>query len=61
MFEQNQNKITQEQADKFLNKLRESGKVNMYGAAPHLQKKYNLTRYDAMSHLTCWMENFSKI
>ncbi len=60
MFEQKKNEITQEQADKFLNWLRESGKTNMFGATPYLQKQFNITRYQAMTHLTHWMENFNK-
>ena len=60
MFEQKKIEITQEQADKFLNQLRESGKVNMFEAAPYLQKRFNLTRYDALRHLDHWMNNFSK-
>tara|TARA_B100001094_G_C17426344_1_gene437011 strand:- start:265 stop:459 length:195 start_codon:yes stop_codon:yes gene_type:complete len=60
MIEQKQNKITQKQADEYLNTLRLSGQINMFGAAPSLQEIFGITRYDAVSHLTHWMDNFSK-
>tara|TARA_B100001094_G_scaffold333417_1_gene411879 strand:+ start:25085 stop:25270 length:186 start_codon:yes stop_codon:yes gene_type:complete len=54
--------ITQEQANKFLNWLRESGKTNMFGATPYLQKKFKINRYDAQRFLINWMDmdNFDK-
>ncbi len=52
--------ITQKQADKFLNWLRESGKTNMFGATPYLQKQFNITKYDAQRLLINWMENFKR-
>ena len=52
--------ITQEQANKFLNLLRESGKTNMLGATPYLQKQFDITKYDAQRFLVHWMENHNK-
>jgi len=52
--------ITQEQANKFLNWLRESGKTNMFGATPYLQKQFKINRYDAQRFLINWMDNFDK-
>lgn len=40
---------------KFLDKLRESGKVNMYAAGAELEKKFELSRDDARAILIQWM------
>ena len=42
----------------YLNALRESGIINMYGAAPYLQEAFNLSRADARDILLKWMESF---
>jgi hypothetical protein len=39
----------------FLNRLRESGEVNMYGAAPYLQAALGLERREARDALIAWM------
>ena len=38
--------------------LRESG-MNMYGAASHLVRHFDLTRGDARKVLKAWMDDFS--
>ena len=40
----------------YLNKLRESGETNMYGASPYLQCAFSLTRREASKVLIEWME-----
>ena len=40
----------------FLNRLRESGETNMYGAAPYLQDEFDMTRREARQVLIEWME-----
>jgi len=39
----------------FLNRLRESGATNMFGAAPYLQNTFDLDRKTASNVLTSWM------
>ena len=39
----------------YLNRLRESGDTNMFGAAPYLQDEFNLDRREARTILTEWM------
>ena len=51
---------TQEKVNKFLDSLRDSGKTNMVGATPYIQKQFNITKYDAQRFLIKWMETFGK-
>lgn len=44
---------------KYLDRLRESGKTNMFGAAPYLQKKFGIDRKEAGQILLEWMRTFS--
>ena len=39
----------------YLNRLRESGDTNMFGAAPYLQDEFDLDRREARKILTEWM------
>lgn len=39
----------------FLEELRQSGKTNMFGAAPYLQKAFKLNREKAKEVLLAWM------
>ena len=49
---------TQKQVNTFLDALRASGKTNMFGATPYIQKEFNITKYDAQRFLVKWMETF---
>jgi hypothetical protein len=51
---------TQEEVNKFLNILRESGESNMFGAGPYIQENFKITRYDANRFLVKWMETFKE-
>ena len=44
----------------YLDMLRESGKINMFGAAPYLVEAYELTRYEARDILLEWMQTFDE-
>jgi hypothetical protein len=44
----------------YLDMLRESGKINMFGAAPHLAEAYELTRQEARAILLEWMQTFDE-
>lgn len=52
-------KATTEQLD-YLDRLRNSGRTNMYGAVPYLQVEFALTRSDAGPVLQEWMDTFSE-
>jgi hypothetical protein len=39
----------------FLNRLRESGETNMYGASPYLQEEFGYRKHEARKILTDWM------
>lgn len=45
---------------KYLNKLRDSGETNMYGARPYIMRKFSLERNEAKGYLMSWMKNFNK-
>ena len=44
----------------FLEELRRSGVVNMYGAAPYLQEAFYISRNEAVEILIDWMENYRR-
>ena len=51
---------TQEKVNQFLDSLRDSGKTNMVGATPYIQKQFHITKYDAQRFLIKWMETFGE-
>lgn len=48
-------KVTVEQ-NNYLCSLRDSGSINMFGAVPYLQRRFGLTRREAMDILLNWMQ-----
>ena len=52
--------ITQKQVNTFLDALRISGKTNMVGATPYIQKRFGINKYDAQRFLVKWMETFNE-
>jgi hypothetical protein len=44
----------------FLNILRESGAVNMYGSTDYIIEEFNVSRKEAVQMLSLWMKNFNK-
>ena len=42
----------------YLAELRDSGVVNMFGAAPYLQERFGLDRAEARDVLVKWMKSF---
>lgn len=51
-----------EQDERFLryfDALRQSGKVNMYGAAPYLQEAFGITKALAREALEYWMRTYT--
>jgi len=43
----------------FLDEIRDSGSINMFGAAPYLEDMFGLTRYEAKDILIEWMQTYS--
>lgn len=44
----------------FLEELRKSGQINMFGAAPYLQEMFDLNRYEARDIVLEWMQSFNR-
>lgn len=44
----------------FLDELRESGVVNMYGAVPYIVREFEIDKYTATEYLSRWMKTFSE-
>jgi len=44
----------------YLTALRDSGKVNMMGATPYLQRDFGMTRYEARDALLHWINTFKQ-
>ncbi len=43
----------------FLDALRESGAVNMFGASPYVEEAFNVSRREARALTVEWMRTFS--
>jgi hypothetical protein len=50
----------EKEAMQYLNRLRDSGVTNMFGAAPYVQEEFGLDRAEARRLLTLWMDNFNE-
>jgi hypothetical protein len=44
----------------YLIELRDSGKTNMWGAAPYLEAEFGVTHTEARSILAAWIKSFDK-
>lgn len=44
----------------FLDKLRESGKTNMFGAGSYVQERFGVSRKDASTIVVYWMQSFEE-
>jgi hypothetical protein len=44
----------------FLDSLRDSGQINMFGAAPYLAELYDLNRYEAKQIVLEWMSTYGE-
>ena len=51
---------TQEQANQFLDTLRESGVTNMWGATSYIEKRFGVNYEEAKQFLVTWMETFGE-
>jgi hypothetical protein len=53
-------KIKERQIFNYLDALRKTGVVNMFGAGVYLQRDFPLTKEEANQYLLKWMENFDE-
>ena len=44
----------------YLEKLRRSGEINMFGAVPYLVRDFGISRQEARDILREWMENYNR-
>jgi hypothetical protein len=47
-------------AFRYLDSLRESGRINMFGSAPYLAEAFGLSKNEAREVLRQWMESFNR-
>jgi replicative DNA helicase len=52
--------VVQEQHLRFLDDLRESGSINMYGATPYLRQCFDLDSKRADLIMLYWMDSFEE-
>ena len=50
----------QEKINEFLAALRDSGRINMFGATPYIMERFGLSRKQASFALYTWIESFNK-
>ena len=50
----------QEKVNVFLDQLRESGTINMFGAAPYVSDAFGVTKYEARDLVKNWMQTFEE-
>jgi hypothetical protein len=51
--------MDKEMVFEFLDNLRESGAINMFGAGPYVQDAFGLDRREARNLVLEWMETFT--
>ena len=44
----------------YLERLRRSGVVNMYGAAPYVENEFDVSREEATKIVADWMRNYKR-
>jgi hypothetical protein len=50
----------QEEVNLFLDDLRESGAINMFGAAPYVSDAFGVSKYEARDLVKNWMQTFAE-
>ena len=43
----------------FLDNLRESGEVNMFGSGAYVMEMFDVSKTEAREYVTAWMQSFS--
>ena len=44
----------------YLDELRQSGETNMFGAAPYLVERFEMSKEEARDMLSLWMKSYNK-
>ncbi len=52
--------VNKEEVFRFLDSVRESGAINMFGAAPYVQESFGVDRGEAKKLLLEWMDTFAE-
>lgn len=52
--------IDREEYYGYLDRLRNSGRINMFAAVPYLMKEYDISKKQASEMLQDWMTHFGK-
>jgi hypothetical protein len=52
--------MNKEEIFKYLQDLRDSGAINMWGAGAYLEDEFGMTRREAKAALLDWFESFNK-
>jgi hypothetical protein len=52
--------VNKEEMFVYLDNIRETGKINMFGAGPYLQDAFGLSRYEAKDIVLEWMNTFAE-
>ena len=52
--------LDKQEVFEFLDELRESGAINMFGAGPYVEEQFGYDRRDARALVIEWMETFSE-
>jgi hypothetical protein len=50
----------QDEVNLFLDRIRESGAINMFGAAPYVQEAFGISKKEAKELLLNWMDTFDQ-
>jgi hypothetical protein len=50
----------QEKINDYLDALRETGTVNMFGASPYIAEVFGVTQKEARDYLKRWMDTFAE-
>lgn len=52
--------MNKQEVFEYLDDLRESGQMNMFGAGPYVQRKFSRTRREAQALVVEWMTTFGE-
>lgn len=50
----------QEEVNDYLDALRDSGAINMFGAVPYVIDEFNVSKYEARDLVKNWMQTFAE-
>jgi len=59
-YEKLSDKHTRNEVYLYLEQIRESGDINMFGAGAYLEQHFELSKNDARKYLADWMRSYNK-